>query len=188
MNMGIIAEDESDVAVVRELTLALVRPHKLGFKRFVGNGCGKLRRKARAWADNLAQQGCLWIAVIHDLDANHEGMLRAELEDAIANCGRTTIVLIPRREIEAWLLYDPAAIARAFRESAQPKLPGNPESLADPKKHLRDLIRRKYRKEYLHTVHNAAIAKHVKLNLLEASLSFRPHVAFTRSIRQMLPS
>ena len=58
MNMGIIAEDDSDVAVIREITLALLKPHRVGFKRFVGNGCGKLRRKCEAWARNLVQQGC----------------------------------------------------------------------------------------------------------------------------------
>jgi hypothetical protein len=152
MNMGIIAEDDSDAAVLRELTLTLLRPHPIGFKKFVGDGCGKLRRKCAAWALNLVRQGCPWIVVIHDLDVNHERELREQLTAAIAPAGATaSVVLIPKREIEAWLLYDSRAIAVAFHEHQRPRLPGNPESLMDPKKHLRDLIWGKYRKEYLNS-------------------------------------
>jgi Domain of unknown function (DUF4276) len=187
VKMGIIAEDDSDVAVVREFTLALVRPRRLGFRRFVGDGCGKLRRKCRAWAENLVQQGCPWIAVVHDLDINDEKTLRIELTGAIAHSGaQASVVLIPKREIEAWLLYDAAAIAAAFRERGHARLPGNPESISDPKRHLRDLVWKKYRKEYLNTVHNVLIAKRINLKLLRSSQSFAPHVAFATAVRGML--
>jgi hypothetical protein len=132
MKIGIIAEDDSDVSVVHALTLALVRPYKLGYKRFVGDGCGKLRRKCEAWARNLVQQGCRFVMVVHDLDQNHEQALRAQLTAAINPAGaQAYVVLIPKREIEAWLLYDGNAIASVFRENASPPLPGNPESLTD---------------------------------------------------------
>ena len=105
MKMGIIAEDDSDVAVLREITLTLLKPHRIGFRRFVGHGCGKFKRKCGAWARILVQGGCPWVAVLHDLDANDERRLRAELTAAIAPAGaRASVVLIPRREIEAWLL------------------------------------------------------------------------------------
>src|SRR5271157_2682991 len=170
MKMGIIAEDDSDVGVLREMTLALLKPHAIGFSRFVGDGCGKLRRKCGAWAKNLVLQGCPWIVVVHDLDVCKEQELRAQLNRAIAPAkANASVVLIPKREIEAWLLYDGAAIATAFSERKPPKIPGNPESLPDPKKHLRDLIWRKYRKEYLNTLHNPQIAKHIDLALLRKS-------------------
>jgi hypothetical protein len=185
--MGIIAEDDSDVAVLREITSSLLKPHRIGFKRFVGNGCGKLRRKCGAWARNLVQQGCRWIVVVHDLDVHDEEGLRAELTAAVVPAGaQASVVLIPKREIEAWLLYDGHAIAEAFREKHRPKLPGNPESLRDPKKHLRDSIWKTYRKEYLNTVHNCLIAKYIKLSLLERSASFAPHVNFVGTVRNML--
>jgi hypothetical protein len=66
--MGIIAEDDSDVAVMREVTLTLLKPRVIGFRQFVGDGCGKLRRKCGAWAEILARQGCSWLVVVHDLD------------------------------------------------------------------------------------------------------------------------
>jgi len=187
VKMGIIAEDDSDVAVLREITLAMLKPHAIGFSRFVGDGCGKLRRKCGAWARNLVQQGCPWIVVVHDLDVYDEQRLRSELSDAIAPArAKASVVLIPKREIEAWLLYDGGAIAAAFRENKRPRLPGNPESLVDPKKHLRDLIWKKYRKDYLNTVHNALIAKYVDVSLLGRSRSFAPHFVFTRTVRRML--
>jgi len=187
VKLGIIAEDDSDVAVLREITLALLRPRTVGFKRFVGDGCGKLRRKCGAWARNLVEQGCPCIAVVHDLDLYDERELRSELTIAIAPArARASVVLIPKREIEAWLLYDSGAIAAAFRENQCPRLPGNPETLLDPKKHLRDLVWKKYRKEYLNTVHNARIAKHIDLSLLTRSESFAPHLAFATTVRRML--
>jgi hypothetical protein len=187
VTMGIIAEDDSDVAVIRAVTLSLLRPHAIGFKKFVGNGCGKVRRKCGAWARNLVEQGCSWIVAVHDLDVHDEVTLRAELSEAIATAAaKVSVVLIPKRQIEAWLLYDGTAIAAAFNESRRPPLPGNPESLLDPKKHLRDLVWRRYRKDYLNTVHNAVIAKHIDVSLLRPSSSFAPHVIFTRTVRTML--
>lgn len=184
MKMGIIAEDDSDVAVLREITLALLKPHKIGFRRFVGNGCGKLRRKCAAWAKNLVLQGCPWIVVVHDLDDSDEIQLRAQLTSAVRPAGASaSVVLIPKREIEAWLLYDGAAIAAAFSQIQRPRVPGNPENLPDPKKYLSDLVRKKYRRDYLNTVHNPLIAKHLDLSLLRRSGSFAPHFDFTETVK-----
>ena len=187
MKIGIIAEDDSDVAVVRELTLSLLRPNRIGFSRFVGHGGGKLRRKCGAWARTLVRLGCPWITVVHDLDVYDEPQLRAQLTRAIAPArARVSVVLIPKREIEAWLLYDAKAIAAAFNENQQPKLPGNPESLSDPKEHLRQLIWKKYGKDYLNTVHNGRIAKRIDVSILARSASFARHPVFTAVVRKML--
>jgi hypothetical protein len=187
VNIGIIAEDDSDVEVMKELTLTTLKPHHVGFKKFVGDGCGKVRRKSKAWAQNLVQQGCQWIAVVHDLDTNDEAELRALLNAAIASAkARASVVLIPKREIEAWLLYDGNAIAAAFREVKRPKLPGDPESIADPKKRLRDLVWAAYRKDYLNTVHNSKIAKNIDLSLLQRCGSFVSYPAFCAAVRDAL--
>jgi hypothetical protein len=187
VKMGIIAEDDSDVTVLREITLKLLRPHNVGFKKFVGNGCGKLRRKCGPWARNLVQQGCSWIMVAHDLDEYDESKLRNELSAAIRPAGaNASVVLIPKHEIEAWLLYDGSAIAKAFGQSKLPNLPGNPESLSDPKRYLGDLIWRKYRKDYVNTLHNHVIAKNLDIARLNQSKSFAPHPLFVRIVRKAL--
>lgn len=187
MSLGIIAEDESDVVVVKELAFSLLKSRRLGTKHFIGHGCGKLRRKCGAWAYNLARRGCKWLAVVHDLDTYNERDLRTKLATAIAGV-RTdaSVILIPKREIEAWLLYDSSAIAAAFGERKRPKLPGNPESLPDPKAFLNDLVRKLYRKEYLNTRHNEAIAKHISLSRLRKASSFAPYPLFITRIQRQL--
>jgi len=187
MKMGIIAEEKNDVEVLKALTLRLLRPKHIGFKSFVGHGSGKLRSKCRAWVENLVNGGCSWIAVVHDLDINNERILRAELTSAIDTVRtKGNVVLIPKKEIESWLLYDANAIAKAFKDRRLPRLLGNPETLRDPKKYLRDIIWSKYRKPYLHTVHNEMIAKHIRITCLARSSSFTPHRPFVRQIKQTL--
>jgi hypothetical protein len=189
MKFGIIAEDDSDVAVVRQMTLKLLKPHKIGFKRFVGNGCGKLRRKCGAWARYLVQQGCPCLIVVHDLDTCDEAELRPKLMAAICPSGaEVSVVLIPKREIEAWLLYDGAALASAFNESKAPPLPADPEKLTDPKTYLRELVWKKYRKRYLHTLHNEKIAEHIQISLLKPSASFAPHFVFAAKVQTLFYS
>ena len=187
MKMGIIAEDDSDVSVIKEITVSLLKPRRIGFKHFVGHGHGKLQRKCADWARILVSRGCPWIAVVHDLDKYNEISLRRKLTNAITPVrAHASVVLIPKREIEAWLLYDGGAIAAAFKETRRPRLPGDPESLVDPKKYLCDLIWRKYRKDYLNTVHNALIAKHIDVSLLRRSSSFAAHPTFVETIRNRL--
>jgi len=187
MKMGIIAEDDSDVSIIKEITLSILKPHRIGFKHFIGKGHGKLQRKCTDWAKILVLKGCPWIVVVHDLDKYDEIQLRRKLTSAIAPArAQHSVVLIPKREIEAWLLYDATAIAAAFNETRRPRLPGDPESLVDPKKHLYELIWRKYKKYYLNTVHNELIAKHIDISLLRRSSSFAPHPNFVNTIRSRL--
>lgn len=184
MKIGIIAEDESDVGVLQEITLSMLRPHRIGFKHFIGHGCGKIRRKCRAWAEALTRSDCEWIVVLHDLDERDETQLRSQLTQSlkgITSCG--SVVLIPRKEIEAWLLYDPEAIARVFGQHIVPKLPGNPESLNDPKRYLRDLIWKNYKKDYINTLHNVTIARGIRPAKLRSCGSFQAHPEFVRRIR-----
>jgi hypothetical protein len=136
---------------------------------------------------NLVRQGCRWIAVVHDLDTNTEAELRARLTAAVATANAEAhVVVIPKREIEAWLLYDRTAIAAVFQEGRYPRLPGNPELLRDPKKHLRDLVWTTYRKDYLNTLHNPKIAKNIDLAHLDRCRSFAPYPVFSAAVRRAL--
>jgi hypothetical protein len=183
--LGIIAEDNSDVEVLKEIALAILRPKKCGVKRFVGNGCGRLRKKCGAWAEILVRQGCPWIIVAHDLDQNNEGKLRSELEHAIANVNaRVTVVLIPIREIEAWLMYDSDALRIVFNGQRNPRLPGDPESIHDPKKSLRNLVWQAFKKDYVSTIHNGRIASRIDLNQLKKAKSFTRYPPFLNKIRK----
>ncbi len=187
MKVGIIAEDLSDVSVIKELTLSMISPKRIRFCHFVGHGCGKLRKKCRTWAELLANQDCPWLVVVHDLDHSDERELRAELAAQISLVrARAKVVLLPKREIEAWLLYDAGAIANAFGETIKPRLIGNPEALLDPKDYLDNLVSRQYGKKYLSTIHNERIAHYIDVRFLANSRSFSPHPPFVMQIKSNL--
>jgi len=187
MKIGLIAEDKSDIDILKEIALKVIPSRKVGYKGKVGKGCGKLKRKCQAYADNLIRQGCSWIVLVHDLDQCDVATLRGELEKAISTIDeKIRVVIIPVRTIESWLLYDPRAIALAFNESRTPSLPGMPESLSDPEKRLKDIIWKTFRKRYLNTVHNARIAHYINLTQLRKARSLLPYPRFLEIVKKGL--
>ena len=141
MKIGVIAEEVNDVDVLYEFTCKLVEENKFSFKKFVGHGCGKLRRKCKAWAENLMRRGCSHLVVIHDLDNFNEARLRTELSNSVHHINFDRyVILIPIKEIEAWLLTDATALKTVFKMSQLPKLPNSPEQLEDPKRSLFEIV------------------------------------------------
>lgn len=65
--IGIIAEDNSDFEASSILIKRIIEKSKIGFKKAVSNGCGKLKRKASDYAIDLKKRGCDMLIVIHDL-------------------------------------------------------------------------------------------------------------------------
>ena len=183
MDIGVISEDRSDIDVLYELTCKLVKENECSFKMFSGTGCGKLRRKCTAWAQNLLRRGCSYLIIIHDLDQNNQQTLYQELRDLIHHVKfKCYVILIPIREIEAWLLSDPDAIQKTFNLSKKPKIPKKPELVQRPKEKLRDLVWSYGRKRYLNTIHNSRIAANLKLRNLKICKSFSPYPTFIKDI------
>jgi len=179
MKIGVIAENKSDVDVLYELTCKLINENTFSFKKFVGQGCGKLRRKCAKWAEHLFKQGCSYLVIVHDLDRHNESELRRKLAGAVINTNYDAhLILIPTREIEAWLLTDANALQEVFKLSKVPKLPGQPESLIDPKKELEDLIRKSEKKVYVNTAHNKKIAAAMSIEKAKMCKSFCPYPTF----------
>ena len=111
--IGVIAEDSSDIDVVKELILKLKSPRSFCVRHFVGNGCGKLRNKCRAWANQLHLNGCSALLFIHDLDRNKPAKLRTDLTAALTPCPIVKhVIVIPIEEIEAWLMCDASAFKK----------------------------------------------------------------------------
>lgn len=165
LKMGVIAEEMNDIEVLYELTAKIIRENSFSFKHFIGHGCGTLRRKCRAWAENLTQRGCTLLVVIHDLDKRNESELRKELEAAIEGLKfRQSVVLIPIEEIEAWLLCDPNAIQSVFNMRKVPSIPARPERISDPKEFLSALVMKNSKSRYLNTIHNRKIAAQLALD------------------------
>lgn len=179
--IGIIAEDLSDVEIAQILARKISRK-PLGFKHFVGRGCGKIRSKCRGWARVLEDRGCTGVVVIHDLDQHNEQELRLALEQELVSCRlRRKAVVIPVREVEAWLLSDEVAIKVALKLAKQPGRISNPQSINRPKEHLRDLIYRcsYHQTTYVNSIHNVKIAKSLSVHTLASRCSsFGPFKAF----------
>jgi hypothetical protein len=183
MKIGVIAEDQTDIDVLYELTCKIIHENTFSFKKFIGRGCGKLRRKCYAWAKNLLAQGCDHLIVLHDLDNNNEDELRKELEKSINDFEyQSKIILIPIKEIEAWLLTDDVSLRDVFNMKRLPKLPRNPETVGDPKKKLRDIIWTNTKRYYINTIHNKKIASSCRIKKVETCKSFRPYSKFLRAL------
>lgn len=179
MKIGVIAEDISDVDVLYMLTCKLIDEKSFSFKKFVGQGCGKLRRKCSVWAEILIRRGCSHLVVLHDLDNYERDALYKELNSAIPRDDYiASKVLIPVREMEAWLLTDPIALKKVFNMQKQPKLPGDPEAVLDPKRELADIAWKYGKKRYVNTIHNVKVAEAMSISKAKMCKSFRPYPAF----------
>jgi hypothetical protein len=179
MRIGVIAEEVNDVDVLYEFTCKLIDERAFSFKKFVGHGCGRLRRKCAAWATNLLARGCTHLVVLHDLDRYAESVLRAQLEDCVKDVGFDAyVILIPIREIEAWLLVDANALQSVFNMTKRPKLPNKPEAVLRPKKKLRDIVWKTAKKHYVHSIHNRKIAAASRLAMVKSCVSFGPYPRF----------
>ncbi len=179
VKIGVIAEEQNDIDVLYELTRKLTSESNFSFSRFVGHGCGKLRKKCRAWSHILTQRGYSNLVVIHDLDNNDEGCLRRELEDSVDGITFTShIILIPVYEIEAWLLSDPLALKQTFSMNKSPNIPKHPETICNPKEYLRDVVWKYCKKYYINTIHNKKIAEATRIERLSVCSSFSPYPEF----------
>ena len=183
-DIGVIAEDQSDIDSLYEFARKIGPENSYRFRKFVGHGCGKLRKKCKAWSENLKARGCSYLVVSHDLDERDAQALRTELEALVSGIGfERYVVVIPVKELEAWLLCDPDAIRSVFRLRKDPKLPSNPESLVDPKKELGSLVKAAGGAIYVNTVHNRKIAAASSVDLIsERCPSFEPYFLFISQV------
>lgn len=181
--IGVIAEDLSDIAVIKKLLEKRINSHKFSVKHFVGNGCGSLVRKCCPWARNLLARGCHHLILMHDLDSKDHQTLRSKLEAVVAQTDfDSTVVVIPVREVEAWMLADARAIQLVFRISSLPRITRDTESIEDPKRYLKNKVWQVCKKKYLNTVHNEKIAEQARLSELRRCPSFVVLDNFFRNI------
>lgn len=187
VSVGIIAEDDSDVEAARIMMRRIAKSDRIGVKRFVGKGCGRLRRKCGVWAANLRDRGCGLLIVIHDLDRRGISQVRREIEDALAPCPIDNyLICIPVEEMEAWWLADPLAIRKALGLDRTPQVKGHPEAIPSPKERIGVLVRTcsRKRKIFVNTEHNAAIASELDFDKAKKCKSFVPFFEFvTRHMR-----
>lgn len=167
--IGIIAEDNSDFETVKILIQRMLKRTNLSFKRAIGNGCGRLKKKALDFAINLEKKGCDMLILIHDLDNNIHQKLHNDLIEKIKNAPiKNKFVCIPIEEIEAWFLSDPNSIKTTFKLIRRPKFQGKPETISSPKEKLAEQIYLCSNKSitFLNTRHNQKLAEQVTIDLV----------------------
>lgn len=159
--IGIIAEDDSDVEVLKILTKKLTK-RRFSTSQFTGKGCGPLKRKTPGWCKALAHKGCQSVVLVHDLDRNKSVELRKQLELILSSVDMEhKFVVIPAEELEAWLLCDPDALKKAMNLTKLPKKIHHPEAIVAPKERMETIVKSHSKgqsKQYVNTVHNRLIA------------------------------
>jgi hypothetical protein len=176
LRVGIIAEDRSDVRVIENILQKLCGSPVVT-RHFVGEGCGRIVGKCRAWAEQLWQKGCTQLVLVHDLDTKVLATLEGTLREALNPCPVAQhVIVIPTREIEAWLLADEKAIKNVFKFKKQIKKIVNPEEIVDPKRKLKEIVHVLSDKRliYLNTIHNEKIAAAANIEALRRCASFAP--------------
>ena len=164
--IGLIVEDNSDYNSLRIIISRLIRKDNLTFRKAIGNGCGKMKRKAISYANILSKKGCDLIILVHDLDRNDIDVLRKELNQVInASNAKNKFVCIPIEEIEGWFLADPEGIRDTFELDRIPKIKGKPENVDSPKEKLEDFVYQCSNKSkiYLNTKHNDILSANLDL-------------------------
>jgi Domain of unknown function (DUF4276) len=175
VKLGVLAEEDSDVDVLKLLLPKISPAKRFGTDKFVGHGCGKLRNKCRNWAAVLAGKGCSVLIVLHDSDGKNPTVVRNRIEAALKHCPiEPYVIVIPVEELEAWLLTDANALRTVFSLKKIPKCPSNPERIRDPKEYLEDLVWKTSgkSKRYVNTIYNSRIAQRVSLASLRRCPSF----------------
>ncbi|MES9852474.1 MAG: DUF4276 family protein [Candidatus Thiodiazotropha sp. L084R] len=181
--IGIIAEDASDVAVIDSILEKYMASNKYSVKKFVGNGCGKLRNKCGTWANMLSVYGCDHIMLFHDLDRYNMAELRKTLTKKVSkDTHPNSIIVIPVEELEAWLLSDMKAIKKVFRLRKVPKKIHDCESVTSPKEHLRDLVWAAGKKRYLNTTHNKKIAQAASVTNFRRCKSYKEFDEYVKNM------
>lgn len=180
--IGIIAEDKSDFESSKVLIKRITQKDNIGFRKALGNGCGKLRRKASAYAVDLKNRGCDTLILIHDLDRHDYSKLLLELESKL-KCSpiHNKFICIPIEELEAWFLADPEGIKKTFNLKSKPNIKGLPETIPSPKEKLGELIYHHSNKRtiYLNTKHNETLSLNLSIDLMKKkSNSFQEFYEF----------
>ncbi|MDQ6990344.1 MAG: DUF4276 family protein [Mariprofundaceae bacterium] len=176
---GIIAEDKSDVEVLKVIVKRLANNQSISMKGKGYHGCGEMLRKGSSQLKVFLKLGCQRFIICYDADRSSPCHRYDEaVAKIITPFGHKDkyCVLVPIQEIEAWILADLQAVTKIIPSWVPTKIYNHPESVNDPKEALEKLSRNtKKRPRYSHATHHVKIAEHLNLSRVKAKCkSFLP--------------
>lgn len=187
MNIGIIAEDDSDVKSIVQLIKKIINK-KFSHSKFVGDGCGKLLRKIPQWSRVLKDKGCNILIIVHDLDRNKYQDLYNRLDkvsDTNDFSAEKKHICIPIEELEAWLLSDTGSLKKFFNIKKNLPVYHDPEKVKSPKEEIESIIYKfsDKRKRYINSVHNPNICQNINISNLKRCSSYKQFETFLLSLK-----
>ncbi len=139
--INLVVEDPLSDAVARKILESSKRPFAVG-PTYGLTGSGYIRKNISRF--NVAAKAIPFLVII-DLDREEcPPLLLSEILKISKH--PNLLIMIPVKEIEAWLLSHRSAFAEHFRVSEN-KIPINTEKIDDPKVFLLELIRKSRNKE-----------------------------------------
>lgn len=180
VRVGLIAEDQSDRSVLREI-LCKLEPATRFASPVGANGIGEILSRWSRLVDLVEDADVLVLCVDSDGRPLDRDPLRRFLVELQATAH---ILAVPVQSIEAWLLGDPAAVRMVTGHRGFRPIP-NTEAVPDPKRVLRQAVRQgRRRPDFRERLDNPNLAKALDLTVAAAANSslrrfiqaMRPHL------------
>lgn len=167
--LAILAEDTSDVETLKAIIRTALAAPNLSIAGKGYDGHSNMRKKGARDIDTWSKRGIPNFLICHDSDANDPTTVETTVKtEMVSKCGGANcIIAIPTQEIEAWLIADEAAIAKAL-PNLTIKPQASPERIASPKEWLVKQSRGSNGKPiYSPATFNPRIATHVNVGTIK---------------------
>lgn len=181
----VLTEDDYDFAAFKHLIRRLANDPRLPIGGRGYDGCSEMLNKGARFLNAAKPPVHYRCIVVHDCDDKDERALRLEVERRIfraAGLRNEYCIVVPREEIEAWILADFGAIKKIVPSWDPPKEIASPETLSKPKEYLHKLSRDAKMRPRISEANNPRLMEHLDLNVVERKCpSFRVFAEFVRA-------
>jgi Domain of unknown function (DUF4276) len=178
---AVIAEDPSDFETLKALIKRISGNPSTSIKGKGYSGCAEMLRKGASLFDSL--NACTRYIICYDSDRDTvENRLQAIKEVFSRTKAKGEFcALIPKQEIESWILADLQSISKVIPSWRPTKEFHHPEEVDDPKEFVERLSREQQRPRYVHSIHNQRVAIHLDLAVVEKKCpSFKPLISIVK--------
>lgn len=163
---GVLGEDKSDAQTLKVIIRRLAKDNSLSIRPYGFNGATEMLKDGGKTLKLLATLRCSRFVICYDADSSSEQERREAVINRIirpSGIKGNFCILVPREEIEAWILADLNAVGKINAAAKALKPFDRPENVEGPKERLEKLCRDKQRPLYSHRTHNPVVAEHLDL-------------------------